>query len=268
MESDRRNAPLQGLRVLITRERQQAESLATALTQRGAYVVSCPTITYAPPDNWSEVDHALDKLEQYDMLLFTSATGVRFFMQRAQERATPKEMLQACTVIAIGPGTARQAATYGLVAESIPSRHDAEGLLELFKKKDLRSKRILFPRAAAGRDILPQGLRNMGALIDIVVAYRTLMDTQSQSTLISHIEASSVDLLVFTSPSTAHNFVELIGKDRMVRYCKRLPVACIGNVTAAAARDLGFTVAIVPQEHTILSLVEAIVDFFETTPLS
>lgn len=261
-KKDRRARPLAGVRILVTRESSQAEELCGLLASLGARPIACPTIKFAAPRDWSPVDRSLSRLDRYDMLIFTSATAVRFFMQRALLKKVPQERFRALSVFAVGPQTARTASRYGLHPHPPPARHDAEGLLGSLEKKDLRSMRVLFPRAEAGREILPEGLRARGADVELVAVYRTLKENRSKKRLLEVVDTSGVDLAIFTSPSTVKCFVELIGTDRLARLRPKIHVACIGTVTAEAARAAGFTVSIVPRRQTMESLLRALTTFY------
>jgi len=257
--------PLEGVRILVTRERSDAEELCSRLASLGARPIACPTIRFAAPRDWSPVDRSLRRLDRYDMLVFTSATAVRFFMDRALLKRVPQERFRALSVFAVGPRTARAASRYGLCPHPVPARHDAEGLLGSLEKEDLRAKRVLFPRAEAGREILPEGLRAKGADVDLVTVYRTLKESRSRKRLHEVVDTAGVDLAIFTSPLTVKYFVELVGTDRLARLRPKIHVACIGTVTAEAARAAGFTVSIVPRRQTAGSLLRAIAAFYGRT---
>jgi len=132
----------------------------------------------------------------------------------------------------------------------------------MLKTKGVRGKRILFPRAEVGRDLLPQQLREQGAMVDLVVAYQTKIPMEHRARLVELLKAKAVDAVTFTSPSTAKNFAEMVDKDRLPELLADIPVACIGTITATEARAQGLEVSITPKEHTISALVLAIASFY------
>jgi uroporphyrinogen III methyltransferase/synthase len=262
MEVMEGNKPLKGVRVLVTREHSQAAELSTALAAKGALPIECPTIAFVPPDDWSPVDRALEHLEYYDSILFTSANAVRFFMDRLHQTGVPIDRLNRVTIFAIGPATSRELSRYGATAEPLPERYLAEGLLEIVTSKDIQGKKILFPRAKAARELLTEQLREHGATVDMVAVYRTQKPAENQQRLIELLEARAVDLVTFTSSSTVRNFVEMVGRARIHSLLSGISVACIGEITAKDARDLGLDIDIVPDEHTVSDLVLAIDSYY------
>src|SRR4030042_7068747 len=165
---------LVGKKILITRARQQSGDFATQLKKLGAEVVEFPTIEIVPPIRWKELDRAVDQLNSYDWILFTSANGVHIFWQRLRERGKSPRLPSSLKVCAIGPATANQLKEKGVSVHYIPKEFIAESILEGFEKMLINEKRILLARAKKARDILPKGLRKMGAEVDVVETYRTV----------------------------------------------------------------------------------------------
>ena len=166
--------PLTGRKILITRARDQAAVFATSLVDLGAEVIEFPTIEIVPPLRWKELDQAIDQLESYDWLIFTSANGVNFFWQRLIEKGKDRRLPSALKVCAIGPATAYQLKEKGIEVDYTPKEFVAEAILKGFEKTMLKGKRILLARAKEARDVLPKGLRKMGAKVDVVETYRTV----------------------------------------------------------------------------------------------
>ncbi len=256
------NKPLFGLGVVITRPERQADELARLLLEQGANPISFPTIAIEPPDDWGELDKALEQLGSYDWIIFTSANGVRFFFERLRQKEKDIRDLKGIKICCIGPATAGQIEEKGISVDLIPEEFIAEGILKSFATLDLRGKKILLPRAAQARDILPEGLKKKGAVVDVVTAYRTINSGRKKEDFLALLDAHVVDVITFTSSSTVTNFVEIMGKDFVPP--PRVRVACIGPVTEAAAKKAGFSVDIEQKEYTMQGLVQSLMDCDKT----
>jgi uroporphyrinogen III methyltransferase/synthase len=254
--------PLTGKTILITRAREQSSEFAARLRERGADVVEFPTIEIAPPLRWEDLDRAIDQLNAYDWIIFTSVNGVAFFWQRLNERGKGPGLPDSVKVCAIGPATARQLKQNGIRVDYTPKEYVAEAILEGFEKMSVRGKRILLARVKKARDILPKGLKAMGAQIDVVEAYRTLKPRGGSKRLKEILTQGKVDVITFTSSSTVNHFIELLGKGDIREKLKGVTIASIGPVTSRTAREQGLSVHIQPEEYTIPALTEAIVDYF------
>ena len=252
------NKPLFGLGVVITRPERQADDLARLLLEQGANPISFPTITIEPPDDWNELDKALEQLESYHWLIFTSANGVRFFFERLRQKEKDIRDLKGIKICCIGPATARQIEEKDIKVDLVPDEFIAEGILKSFSALNVRGKKILLPRAAQARDILPEGLKNQGAEVDVVTVYRTINSGRKKEEFMALLDAQGVDIITFTSSSTVTNFVEIMGNDFVLPPLVR--VACIGPVTAATAKKAGFQVDIEQKEYTMSGLVQSLID--------
>ena len=158
----------------------------------------------------------------------------------------------------IGPVTAEELGKYGLLCDILPESYRAESVVEAFAPLDMIGKRVLLPRAAEARVILPEKLREMGASVDEVVAYETVSVESEKAKLLSVLEAKEADLVTFTSSSTATNFKGLLPEDRFAELVQDLEVASIGPITSETAKKHGFSIAIEAAEYTIDGLVTAI----------
>lgn len=251
MSMIRQNAPS----VVITRPVQQAEPLAALLQRRGFVPVRFPTIAIRAVAPNPALDAALGRLAAYDWVVFTSANGVRLVWERATALGQTTA-LQAARVAAIGPKTAAALRQRGIVPAFVPTEYVAEAILPGLG--DLRGRRVLLLRAAQARPALPQGIRQAGGQADEIAVYDTVPGQPDPAAWAAL--RRGVDYLTFTSPSTARHFVALVrraGLDPLA--LPRAPrVVCIGPITAAAARQLGFSVDAVAQPYTIEGLVDAL----------
>jgi len=253
---------LAGRTILITRAREQSGEFASRLQNLGGEVIEFPTIEIVPPLSWGELDRAIDRLQSYDWVIFTSVNGVDFFWRRLSEKMKKPQVPSTLKVCAIGPATARQLQEKGIHVDHTPKEFVAESILQGFEKMALRGKRILLARVKRARDILPKGLRTLGAEVEIVEAYRTVKPRGGARRLKNILANGKVDVITFTSSSTVNHFVELLKKEDVKELLKGITIACIGPVTAQTAESLEMTVHIQPREYTIASLTQAISEYF------
>jgi uroporphyrinogen III methyltransferase / synthase len=243
--------PLFGRRVVVTRARTQASVLSEKLIELGARPVEVPTIEMAPPaDGGQALAHAAAALAEglYQWVVFTSANAVEALMHYVPDARSFGSTL----IAAVGPATASALDRYRLVADLVPDRQLAEGLVEAFPDPPGGGASVLFPRAAEGRDVLVEGLVQAGWAVDLVEAYRTLPAVPSEDVTQAVADA---DAACFTASSTVTGFVSAFGLAAVPPV-----VVCIGPVTAATARDAGIRVAGVAVTHTIDGLVAALIE--------
>jgi uroporphyrinogen III methyltransferase/synthase len=239
--------PLFGQRIVVTRARGQAESLSAKLRALGAEAIELPTIEILPALDSEPLDRAIANLGSYDWLIFTSANGVRFFLERLDQSSTDLRALRA-RICAIGPATRAALEALHLKVDLIGDDYVAEGLLKALEAHDLAGKRILLPRAAVARDLLPIELKRRGALVEVVEAYRTAAPERGFD------QIDKPDWITFTSSSTVQNFVAMAGATAL----SAIKVASIGPVTSATARKLEIEVTVEAKVYTTDGLVEAI----------
>jgi uroporphyrinogen III methyltransferase / synthase len=260
--------PLFGRRVVVTRPRGQADSLADLLEDRGAEVIPFPTIAIEPPPDPRPLERAVAGAAGYDWIVFTSANGVEAFFARFAATERDVRELAAVRLAAIGPETAARLERRLLRPAVVPADYRAEGLLDALGADDVRGRRVLLPRAAGARPVLPEELRRRGADVTEVEAYRAEPPADANvDPLRVALEASAIDAVTFTSSSTVRNFVGLVGAARArLRRAGRPVIACIGPVTAATARELGLEVDVVPRLYTTAALAAALADHFCNGP--
>ncbi|OGP83510.1 MAG: uroporphyrinogen-III C-methyltransferase [Deltaproteobacteria bacterium RBG_16_58_17] len=251
--------PLFGRGIVITRPEAQAEELSELLRAGGARVIQFPVIRIAPPDSWEELDGAIDRLESYRWIIFTSANGVAFFFRRLRERGRDIRDLKGIRIATIGPATASAVETLGIRVDLLPEEFISEGVVKAFAGEDLRGRRVLLPRAEQARDVIPKGLAKMGADVDVATAYRTVRSDRNAAELESFLAEDKVDVITFTSPSTVANFLGIMGPD--FHLPSKVRIACIGPVTETAARRAGLPVDILQERYTIPGIVEALTEY-------
>ena len=259
------NRPLLGKRIVVTRAREQASDLVNRLTELGAECLECPTIQVMPPENWGPLDHAIDRLSEFDWIVFTSVNGVKFFFNRLFEKGRDLRALHRMGTAAIGPVTARRLLDFGLTSDIVPESYRAESVVDAFQAEAVSGKKILIPRAEEARPILPAELKKMGAMVEEVTAYRTRQARDNAETLLSSLEAGEIDMVTFTSSSTVKNFKALLPSNADLDAMMRgVDIASIGPITTDTALDLGFQVRVTAESFTIPGLIEAITAFYES----
>ncbi|HVO95110.1 MAG TPA: uroporphyrinogen-III synthase [Terriglobales bacterium] len=255
--------PLAGKRIVVTRARSQAGALAERIEKLGGEVIEFPTIDIQPPESFAALDRAVAAIESYDWLFFTSVNSVDPFLSRLCGVGKSKHALAQLQIGAIGSETAKKLTTVGLKSCLVPERFQAEGMLEAIDAECMRGKRVLIPRAAEAREVLPETLRAWGASVDVVIAYRTAIPATAVAPLVNLFKQGRIDVITFTSSSTVRNFVRLFEGRRLDEICQGGAIACIGPITAQTVTDLGGHVTIVAREFTMAGLVQAIADYFE-----
>jgi uroporphyrinogen-III synthase len=250
-------APLTGVTVAVTRARAQAAELADRLRVLGATVIELPVIEIVDPDDGGAgLTSALEAARHgvYDWLVVTSTNGAERVLTAFGEQPAA----QGTRVAAIGPATAAVLEAGGIVVDVVPDRYVAEALVDAIPPpSDGDRGRVLVARAAVARDVLPEGLRAKGWVVDVVDAYRTRRGSPSND---ARTAAARAEVITFTSPSTVDGAITLLGVDRLPPV-----VACIGPVTAAAARANGLAVTIEAGTHTIPGLVDAVAGWARDT---
>ncbi|MGM0453899.1 MAG: uroporphyrinogen-III C-methyltransferase [Thermodesulfobacteriota bacterium] len=256
------NRPLFGKRIVVTRARKQASDMIEKLSALGAECLEYPVIRVVAPEDPTPMDAAIERLSTYHWIVFTSVNGVDAFFERLSQNGHDTRALGQIKTAAIGPATAARMQANGLHADIIPESYRAESVIAAFEKQDVSEKKILLPRAAEARPILPAELSKMGADVDEIAAYHTLLDNSEAAPLIDRLRQKSVDMVTFTSSSTVTNFKSLLPADEFDRLVSGVTVAAIGPITADTARENGFSVDVVAKSYTIDGLCEAIQTHF------
>jgi uroporphyrinogen III methyltransferase/synthase len=241
--------PLFGQTVLVTRAAEQAGELSVKLHDLGARVIEWPTIALCPPANHGPIDAAIAELESFDWVLFTSANGVRFFMERLERSPKDLRALRG-KLCAIGPATKAALERLHLKVDLMPAQYVAESVVAAFTEVGVKGKRILLPRAAVARDVIPRELGHLGATVEVVEAYRTVAPPEASLPL-----PVKPDWATFTSSSTVKNFTEAQG----VAALSGVRIATIGPITSQTAREAGLAVDAEGSPYTIEGMLAALV---------
>ncbi len=254
--------PLFGKRIVVTRSRGQASVFAEMLIDRGATTIELPTIDVVPPTSWDDLDKAIHDIESYDWVIFTSANAVRFFMERLRELGLDIRMLKGIGICTVGPKTAESLGTFGIRADLIPAEFKAEGVLAALGIEKVKGNKFLIPRAKVAREIIPDKLKEMGAKVTVATAYENVIPTADMVRAIQLFKDKKISAVTFTSSSTVHNFVEMIGRKGYKDLINGVSIACIGPVTAKTAEEYGMKIDVMPKDYTIPAFVDALVDYY------
>jgi uroporphyrinogen III methyltransferase/synthase len=250
--------PLSGKRIVVTRTRQQAGVLSWELRLLGADVCELPTIRIEPPSDLRAFAELVQDAHAYDWIVFTSPNGVTAFFDLFYKLYDDAREIGAARIAAIGPATAQRVRDYRLHVDLQPEEFVAEGVVREFQKQGgVENLRILLARAEKARDVLPNQLSALGAIVDQGFAYRTVAETRDITGARRRLLDDGADLITFTSSSTVDNFLAL-----GLPWPKGMQIASIGPVTSKTVREHGLKVDIESRRHDIPGLVGAIQNFY------
>ncbi|MDD4320383.1 MAG: uroporphyrinogen-III C-methyltransferase [Acidaminococcaceae bacterium] len=255
------NKPLFGKTIVVTRARAQASALTKRLETDGARVIEVPAIKIVPPASFGPLDKAIDDITAYKWLVFTSVNGVLSFYDRLFKSGKDIRALAHLQIAAIGLETAAALKDKGIYADIVPSAYKAEELAKSMAPYIIQGVKVLLVRAKVAREILPDTLRTLGAVVDVVPAYETVTDCPNLEMLTSALKNSEVDLVTFTSSSTVTNLLDALGNDAQL--LKNIKTAVIGPITAATCQKQGLTTDIVATDFTISGLINAINNYYK-----
>ncbi len=244
--------PLFGQSVMVARPAEQIGTVADQLSELGAEAIVQPAIRISDPPDWQPVEDALERLESYDWLVFSSVNGVRYFLRRLIAGRTDVRRLGGVRLAAIGPGTADALADFHLKADLVPQEFRAESLATALAA-DAQGKRFLLARASRGREVLAEQLRSAGALVDQVVVYSSSDVTSPDEDVKERLAGGGIDWVLVTSSAIARSLVAMFGSD-----LRKTRLASISPVTSATLRELGHEPAVEAQSYTMTGAIEAI----------
>jgi uroporphyrinogen III methyltransferase/synthase len=211
------------------------------------------------------LDAAIERLTDYDWIVFTSANAVRSLRARLEELGKELRSLGKARLAAIGPATAATLEAEGLEVDVVPERFVAEEVFAALERSGpMKGCRVLLPRADIAREALPNLLRAAGASVDVVVAYRTVSVSEELASAMQLISDGRIDIVTFTSGSTVRSFVSGMKEKEQLR--SKFVSASIGPITSQALRDAGLEPGIEAAVYTVGGLIEAIERYFSGEP--
>jgi uroporphyrinogen III methyltransferase / synthase len=248
--------PLFGKKIVVTRAQDQAAELSERLRSLGADAIELPVISIQPAQDPAAMDLAITHLGDYDWLIFTSVNGVRFFLEHLDRSPHDLRFLKA-KICAIGPATRRAIEDLHLKVDLMPAEYVAESLVAAFASEQLKGKRILLPRAAVARDVIPSELSKLGAQVDVVEAYRNVIPESAAARAREILSGDKKpDWITFTSSSTIDNTIAVAGREAL----DGIRIASIGPVTSSTVRKHGLAVNAEAKYYTLDGLIEALLE--------
>jgi len=255
--------PLFGKNIIITRASEQSSDLRDKLYSYGANIIELPTIKTVPVKSWGKVDSSIKNISKYDLVIFTSVNGVKYFFERIFKNNLDSRIFKKTTIITIGEKTSTELRKNGLISDLTPNKYTAEGLISSLKSNNLKNKRVLIPRAKIARDLLPETLSKLKAKVTVLDCYETVLPRTNKifkKELINKLKSNEIDLITFTSSSTFTNLKKMLGKD--VIHLNNTLISSIGPITSMTIADYGFKTDIQAKKHTIEGLIDGILNYF------
>ena len=261
--------PLAGRRILVTRSTQQAGKLSEGLRALGAEPVEVPVLEIRPPESFAALDAALQRLDEYDWLILTSANTVRALTRRMAEQGIGSAQPATLKIAAVGSATAEAARQAGFSVALVPDAYVAESLVAALKEgiagESISGRRVLLARAAMARDIIPDGLRQAGAFVDVADAYRNVLP-EAAPELLRRALKTRIDAVTFTSSSSATHLAEAACRAGIAFPFAGIAAISIGPITTQTLRELGWEPAVEADESDIPGLLGAVRRALQAAP--
>jgi uroporphyrinogen-III synthase len=256
---------LQGKRVVVTRAIEQTADLLALLTARGAAPISLPLVSFAPPEDYAPLDAALARWNSYDWIIFTSANAVDAVTARPTAGTlaahAPGSAGNRPQIAAVGPATKFRASAAGFAVDYVAKSHLGVALANELRDR-LAGKSVFLPRSDRANPDLPAALRDLGANLTEVVAYRTLPPEETNRSRLMQTLERDADAIFFFSPSAVHNLADLAGHDCLPSIQLKLAVVAVGPVTGRALQELGVTRFVIAADTTTAAVVDALEQHF------
>lgn len=254
--------PLFGKRILVTRAKEQAFEMSNMISALGGEAVEFPVIKTIPPTKSDAFNQAVNRLETFDWIIFSSVNGVNYFFAKLKEQGIDIRQMGKAKIVAVGPKTAMALQDKYLNVEALPQEYVAEGILASLEDHIKPGQKVLLPRADIARDIILNQLREKGLEVTEIDAYETVFAAENGEEIIDLLKEKKLNVITFTSSSTVKNFLEALKGENIGQLLDGVMIASIGPITTATAIKLGLNVQITATEYTIPSLIEAIVNHY------
>jgi uroporphyrinogen III methyltransferase/synthase len=202
-------------------------------------IVHRPMVKCVGLKDLSRLDKALEQLNKFNWLVFTSANGAKYFFERLKHKGLDARALSSMKIAAIGGTTAERLTAFGIVADLVPETESSAGLLDKLGSLEMKGKKVLLPKAKVATEELPKGLAELGASVEEIAVYETVEIEPAD------VDLEHIDKILFTSGSTARAFVK-----KFSRVPPHIKAYCLGKPTQASAKKHGIDAEIVPpQDH-------------------
>ncbi len=249
---------LSSKRVVITRAPRQSEELIEKLTALGAIPESLPLVAFAAPEDYRPLDAALDELENFDWIIFTSENAVRAVVKRAGARGNLRNVAgRRSRAAAVGPTTATAAERAGFFVDYQAQTHSGAALAHELGER-LRGQAVFLPRSDRANPDLPTLLKEYGAEVTEAVAYRTVIPVNLDQEKVARIVAGESDAILFFSPTAVEHFLGVIGQSELHNLQQRTVLTAVGPITANALKQAGVDNMIVAADTTADAVIAAL----------
>lgn len=253
---------LKGKRVVVTRAAEQSAHLVRALQEAGALPVLVPLVAFGSPDDLNALDEAIRELRRYDWMFLTSQNALRALQERCQSlHLNLLAILEGVRVAAVGPATAEAAKSAGLQVSYLAAKHQGVSLAEELAQQ-IRGKCVLLPRSNKANPELVEKLRQLGARVKEVVAYRTLRPDQHDLAKAEVMTREGADAVLFFSPSAVHHLQDLLGQEKFLEFSRRCVFSAIGPVTEDALRKAKVERVVIAKDTTVTAILATLTNFF------
>jgi uroporphyrinogen III methyltransferase / synthase len=249
---------LSGKRVVITRAARQSVELVEHLGRVGALAILLPLVAFSAPEDYGPMDAALDRLEQFDWIIFTSENAVRAVVKRAGVRGNLRNVAgRRSRAAAVGATTAAAAERAGFFVDYQAQTHSGAALANELGEK-LRGQSVFLPRSDRANPDLPQLLQKYGAEVTEVIAYRTVTPVNLDHVKMAAIVNGEVEAILFFSPTAVEHFVAIVGQEKLRDLQNRLAITAVGPITANALRQSDVHTLLVAEDTTADAVIGAL----------
>ncbi|MHB1563476.1 MAG: uroporphyrinogen-III C-methyltransferase [Leptospirillum sp.] len=255
----KQHLPLTQKTVMITRERDQADSLKNILTSLGAEVIICPAIKIEPPDDWTETDNAIRELNRWNWIMFLSPNGVRGFLTRFIALHRDLREIHGQKIFSLGPQTTKALSGWGIIPDLVSEESHGQGVIESMKKSLLKGEKILLIRGDRGDRSIPEELSAAGGDVSVISCYQNRLPRllpHAEERIKARIHDGTIDAMVFYSPSAVTNILSMFAQ--LAPSIRQVPACAIGPTTKKALESEHFSDITVSKDTTVEAMVQAI----------
>lgn len=250
--------PLFGKNIVVTRARSQSSSLVEEINELGGNPIEFPTIkTREIPEN-IELQDAIEDIEKYNYIIFTSKNGVEIFFDKLFKLGFDSRRLRGTKIVAIGPATNKALEKWGIKSDIIPKTYVGESIYEELKTIVKSEDNVLIPRSKEARSYLVDSLSPL-CNVNEVHTYETLLGDGNRDEILKYLENDKIDYITFTSSSTVRNFVEILGKENIDKLIKTRVIS-IGPITSKTIQEFGLDIYKEANSYTIEGILKCIME--------
>ncbi len=247
-----------GKNVVVTRSRAQSSSLVKRIEKLGGEAIEFPAIRISPVNPNKKLENAINKMEKYSYIIFTSVNGVKIFFENLNNLGYDARKLYGCKIVAIGSSTSKELENYGIKSDIIPKRFVGEEIYNILEERLTSNDSILIPRSGNARSYLVDELGKI-CNVDEIVTYETVLGNVDKEVVLDRLEDGKIDYITFTSSSTVKNFVKMLGKENLHRL-KDAKLVSIGPITSKTIEGYGLNVHKEAENYTIDGVVNCIIN--------